>query len=133
MAATKEEIMRDYNLTEEQFNQMVIAAIDDKIAKLKTEFEKLDAVDYTGTSREIKEKVAETIRARYELQQEEQRIKQRRNEIEGASEAVKDFLNQKPPTSKFDVDAGRIKLDEDIPEVSAIKGKPLFPEKTIWK
>lgn len=111
-------------LTEEQINQMAIAKIDEELAKLRTELEKIDAENYTGTSREIKQQMGQNIRARYELEQEKQRLQQLRDHIEGPSEGVKSFLNQKPPVSKFDVDAGKVTLEEDDPD--RLKGKPLF-------
>ena len=113
-------------LTEEQINQMAIAKIDEELAKLKTELEKIDAENYTGTSREIKQQVAQNTRARYELEQEKRRIQQLRDLIEGPSEGVKSFLNQEEPASKFDVDAGKVTLEEDDPDTNRIKGKPLF-------
>lgn len=113
-------------LTDEQINQMAIAKIDEELAKLKTELEKIDAENYTGTSREIKQQMGQNIRARYELEQEKWRLQQLRDHIEGPSEAVKSFLNQEKPVSKFDVDAGKVKLEEDDPDTNRLKGKPLF-------
>lgn len=105
---------------------MAIAQIDTELAKLKTELEKADAVSYTGTSREIKQQVAQNIRARYELEQEKRRLQQLRGHIEGPSEGVQSFLNQEEPASKFDVDAGKVTLEEDDPDTNRLKGKPLF-------
>lgn len=113
-------------LTDEQINQMAIAKIDEELAKLKTELEKIDAENYTGTSREIKQQVGQNIRARYELEQEKWRLQRLRVHIEEPSEAVKSFLNQEEPVSKFDVDAGKVKLEEDDPDTNRLKGKPLF-------
>ena len=113
-------------LTEEQISQMAIAQIDTELAKLKTELEKADAENYTGTSSEIRQQVAQNTRARYELEQEKRRLQQLRDHIEGPSEGVKSFLNQEEPASKFDVDAGKVTLEEDDPETNRIKGKPLF-------
>lgn len=113
-------------LTEEQINQMAIAKIDEELAKLRTELEKIDAENYTGTSREIKQQMGQNIRARYELEQEKRRLQQLRDHIEGPSEGVKSFLNQEEPVSKFDVDAGKVKLEEDDPDTNRLKGKPLF-------
>lgn len=113
-------------LTEEQINQMAIAKIDEELAKLKTELEKIDAENYTGTSREIKQQMGQNIRARYELEREKQRLQQLRDHIEGPSEGVKSFLNQEPPVSKFDVDKGKVTLEEDDPDTNRLKGKPLF-------
>lgn len=113
-------------LTDEQINQMAIAKIDEELAKLKTELEKIDAENYTGTSREIKQQMGQNIRARYELEQEKRRLQQLRDHIEGPSEGVKSFLNQEEPVSKFDVDAGKVKLEEDDPDTNRLKGKPLF-------
>lgn len=113
-------------LTDEQISQMAIAKIDEELAKLKTELEKADAENYTGTSREIKQQMGQNIRARYELEKEKQRLQQLRDHIEGPSEGVKSFLNQKPPVSKFDVDAGKVTLEEDDPDTNRLKGKPLF-------
>ena len=113
-------------LTEEQINQMAIAKIDEQLAKLKTELEKIDAENYTGTSREIKQQMGQNIRARYELEQEKWRLQKLRDHIEGPSEGVKSFLNQEEPVSKFDVDAGKVKLEEDDPDTNRLKGKPLF-------
>ena len=113
-------------LTEEQINQMAIAKIDEELAKLKTELEKIDAENYTGTSREIKQQMGQNIRARYELEQEKWRLQKLRDHIEGPSEGVKSFLNQEKPVSKFDVDAGKVKLEEDDSDTNRLKGKPLF-------
>jgi IMP dehydrogenase/GMP reductase len=113
-------------LTDEQINQMAIAKIDEELAKLRTELEKIDAENYTGTSREIKQQMGQNIRARYELEQEKRRLQQLRDHIEGPSEGVKSFLNQEEPVSKFDVDAGKVKLEEDDPDTNRLKGKPLF-------
>lgn len=113
-------------LTEEQINQMAIAKIDEELAKLRTELEKIDAENYTGTSREIKQQMGQNIRARYELEQEKWRLQKLRDHIEGPSEGVKSFLNQEKPASKFDVDAGKVKLEEDDPDTNRLKGKPLF-------
>lgn len=113
-------------LTEEQINQMAIAKIDEELAKLRTELEKIDAENYTGTSREIKQQMGQNIRARYELEQEKWRLQKLRDHIEGPSEGVKSFLNQEEPVSKFDVDAGKVKLEEDDPDTNRLKGKPLF-------
>jgi IMP dehydrogenase/GMP reductase len=113
-------------LTDEQINQMAIAKIDEELAKLRTELEKIDAENYTGTSREIKQQMGQNIRARYELEQEKRRLQQLRDHIEGPSEGVKSFLNQEKPVSKFDVDAGKVKLEEDDPDTNRLKGKPLF-------
>lgn len=113
-------------LTEEQINQMAIAKIDEELAKLRTELEKIDAENYTGTSREIKQQMGQNIRARYELEQEKRRLQKLRDHIEGPSEGVKSFLNQEEPVSKFDVDAGKVKLEEDDPDTNRLKGKPLF-------
>lgn len=113
-------------LTEEQINQMAIAKIDEELAKLRTELEKIDAENYTGTSREIKQQMGQNIRARYELEQEKWRLQKLRDHIEGPSEGVKSFLNQEKPVSKFDVDAGKVKLEEDDPDTNRLKGKPLF-------
>lgn len=115
-------------LTDEQISQMAIAQIDTELAKLKTELEKTDAENYTGTSREIKQQVAQNTRARYELEQEKRRLQQLRDHIEGPSEGVKSFLNQEEPASKFDVDAGKVTLEEEDPdpETNRLKGKPLF-------
>lgn len=113
-------------LTDEQINQMAIAKIDEELAKLKTELEKIDAENYTGTSREIKQQMGQNIRARYELEQEKRRLQQLRDHIEGPSEGVKSFLNQEEPVSKFDVDAGKVTLEEDDPDTNRLKGKPLF-------
>jgi predicted RNase H-like nuclease (RuvC/YqgF family) len=113
-------------LTEEQINQMAIAKIDEELAKLKTELEKIDAENYTGTSREIKQQVGQNTRARYELEQEKWRLQKLRDHIEGPSEGVKSFLNQEEPVSKFDVDAGKVTLEEDDPDTNRLKGKPLF-------
>lgn len=113
-------------LTDEQINQMAIAKIDEELAKLRTELEKIDAENYTGTSREIKQQMGQNIRARYELEQEKWRLQKLRDHIEGPSEAVKSFLNQEAPASKFDVDAGKVKLEEDDPDTNRLKGKPLF-------
>lgn len=113
-------------LTEEQISQMAIAKIDEELAKLRTELEKTDAENYTGTSREIRQQVAQNTRARYELEQEKRRLQQLRDHIEGPSEGVKSFLNQEAPASKFDVDAGKVTLEEDDPDTNRIKGKPLF-------
>jgi IMP dehydrogenase/GMP reductase len=84
-------------LTDEQINQMAIAKIDEELAKLRTELEKIDAENYTGTSREIKQQMGQNIRARYELEQEKRRLQQLRDHIEGPSEGVKSFLNQEEP------------------------------------
>src|SRR5690606_35898320 len=81
-------------LTDEQISQMAIAQIDTELAKLKTELEKADAENYTGTSSEIRQQVAQNTRARYELEQEKRRLQQLRDHIEGPSEGVKSFLNQ---------------------------------------
>lgn len=113
-------------LTDEQISQMAIAQIDTELAKLKTELEKVDAENYTGTSSEIRQQVAQNTRARYELEQEKRRLQQLRDHIEGPSEGVKSFLNQEEPASKFDVDAGKVTLEEDDPDTNRIKGKPLF-------
>lgn len=113
-------------LTDEQINQMAIAKIDEELAKLKTELEKIDAENYSGTSREIKQQMGQNIRARYELEQEKRRLQQLRDHIEGPSEGVKSFLNQEEPVSKFDVDAGKVTLEEDDPDTNRLKGKPLF-------
>lgn len=113
-------------LTDEQINQMAIAKIDEELAKLRTELEKIDAENYTGTSREIKQQMGQNIRARYELEQEKRRLQQLRDHIEGPSEGVKSFLNQEEPVSKFDVDAGKVTLEEDDPDTNRLKGKPLF-------
>lgn len=113
-------------LTDEQISQMAIAQIDEELAKLRTELEKIDAENYTGTSREIKQQMGQNIRARYELEQEKRRLQQLRDHIEGPSEGVKSFLNQEKPVSKFDVDAGKVKLEEDDPDTNRLKGKPLF-------
>ena len=61
-------------LTDEQINQMAIAKIDEELAKLRTELEKIDAENYTGTSREIKQQMGQNIRARYELEKEKWRL-----------------------------------------------------------
>ena len=113
-------------LTDEQISQMAIAKIDEELAKLKTELEKAEAESYTGTSWEIKQQMGQNTRARYELEQEKRRLQQLRDHIEGPSEAVKSFLNQEAPASKFDVDAGKVTLEEDDPDTNRIKGKPLF-------
>lgn len=113
-------------LTDEQINQIAIAKIDEELAKLRTELEKIDAENYIGTSREIKQQIGQNIRARYELEQEKWRLQRLRDHIEGPSEGVKSFLNQEVPVSKFDVDAGKVTLEEDDPDTNRLKGKPLF-------
>jgi predicted RNase H-like nuclease (RuvC/YqgF family) len=113
-------------LKDEQISQMAIAKIDEELAKLKTELEKTDAENYTGTSSEIRQQVAQNTRDRYELEQEKRRLQQLRDHIEGPSEGVKSFLNQEEPASKFDVDAGKVTLEEDDPDTNRLKGKPLF-------
>lgn len=113
-------------LTQEELDKYAIAKIDEELAKLRTELEKIDAENYTGTSREIKQQMGQNIRARYELEQEKWRLQQLRDHIEGPSEGVKSFLNQEKPVSKFDVDAGKVKLEEDDPDTNRLKGKPLF-------
>lgn len=113
-------------LTQEELDKYAIAQIDTELAKLKTELENVDAENYTGTSSEIRQQVAQNTRARYELEQEKRRLQQLRDNIEGPSEGVKSFLNQEEPASKFDVDAGKVTLEEDDPETNRLKGKPLF-------
>lgn len=113
--------------TQEELNKFAVAKLNEDIEKLDAEFKATEerAEEPSGTGREVREKVALNMRARYEYHQKRKELSDLRDRIEGPGEGVKSFLNNEPPVSKFDVDAGRVKPEVDIQE-DRLKGKALF-------
>lgn len=68
----------------------------------------------TGSQNEVYQKVGQNILAENKFYEKKRELERLRDEAIGVSSGVEAFLNNKPETSKFDVDAGKVKIDDSL-------------------
>lgn len=67
-----------------------------------------------GNQKEVFQRVGENMLAEKKYQEQRSNIVKLRDDIIGVSPAVEAFLHKKEPVSKFDVDAGKAKIDTSM-------------------
>lgn len=68
----------------------------------------------TGSQNEVYQKVGQNILAENKFYEKKRELERLRDEAIGVSSGVEAFLNSKPEASKFDVDAGEVKIDDSL-------------------
>lgn len=93
--------------------QKLIAALDAEIAALDKSFVEVDIKQ--GNQAEIYDQVAKRAYNQTSYESKRSRLVKLRNELEGPSPAVQNFLKGETKVeSKFDVEAGKAKIDNSL-------------------